>query len=430
MEPLEEILIVDDISDEDDIFVGPDLPNRCKNYSVPVRYIRTPERTGFVKARILGAKEAKGEIIISIDPHSEVTPGWFEPLIDRLIDDPKRIVVPIHDGIDPRTFQHYPMPNDRDQGGFGWLLSDNWEPMPKRKLEARKGDPTLPWDSPTLITCAYGIWKKWFFENGALDGDLYFYGGSDVEFGLRTWMCGGNIENLPCSHVGHIFKAARPFNIPGGDGNVIYRNIRKMAEVFADDWLKFLVAYHPPMRGMVVGGDIAERKKLRADRKCHSFQWYLDNVYPESMLPREYRSFGMIRNPKTDACIDSLFQSPAPKTPAFAQKCWTSTGAQYWSFTRQGRINNDIRCLSTHGAGNDTVMLHKCNYEDKYQAWHWDEESSHIVHNETGRCLTMKPVPSGTGVQLNVLNCGHANFTEHQVWETRNVTLQEVENLK
>jgi polypeptide N-acetylgalactosaminyltransferase len=51
-------------------------------------------------------------------------------------------------------------------------------------------------------------------------------------------MCGGTLEIIPCSHVGHVFRKRSPYSW-GTGGNVLKRNSIRVAEVWMDEYKKY-----------------------------------------------------------------------------------------------------------------------------------------------------------------------------------------------
>jgi polypeptide N-acetylgalactosaminyltransferase len=49
-------------------------------------------------------------------------------------------------------------------------------------------------------------------------------------------MCGGTLEILPCSHVGHIFRKKSPYSWDIGKQNPLKNNLVRLAEVWMDDY--------------------------------------------------------------------------------------------------------------------------------------------------------------------------------------------------
>lgn len=105
-------------------------------------------------------------------------------------------------------------------------------------------------------------------------------------------MCGGTLEFLPCSQVGHVFRDKSPYKWGSGSGNVFRRNTIRLAEVWLDDYAQYFYDRAGSNKGNF--GNISERVKLREDLGCRSFQWYVENVYPDLKLPGDSIAHGEV----------------------------------------------------------------------------------------------------------------------------------------
>lgn len=130
---LKEIILVDDFSDlpELEFHLQSDL-NTQLHYD-NLRYIRNAQREGLIRSRVIGAHEAKGDVLIFLDSHIEVNQQWCEPLLRLIKTENTTLAVPVIDLINADTFQYTSSPLVR--GGFNWGLHYKWENLPEGTLK-------------------------------------------------------------------------------------------------------------------------------------------------------------------------------------------------------------------------------------------------------------------------------------------------------
>ena len=91
---VQEIVLVDDASGPEHTHLQTQLEEYAAKLPVPVKIIRTSERSGLIRARLLGAENAVGSVLTFLDSHVECTEGWLEPLLSEVAKNRKAVVCP------------------------------------------------------------------------------------------------------------------------------------------------------------------------------------------------------------------------------------------------------------------------------------------------------------------------------------------------
>lgn len=95
---LKEIVLVDDGSDAP--WLQQPLDDYLKLLPAKIKLRRMPERQGLMATRTEGARIASAETVTFLDSHIEVNEGWLEPLMNRIKQDRKHVVMPVIDRLE------------------------------------------------------------------------------------------------------------------------------------------------------------------------------------------------------------------------------------------------------------------------------------------------------------------------------------------
>jgi polypeptide N-acetylgalactosaminyltransferase len=312
------------------------------------------------------------------------------------------VVTPVIDVLDDETLRYqYSGAKSTSVGGFDWNLQFNWHAIPERERKRRKSD-VDPVRSPTMAGGLFSISRDYFEHLGAYDPGMDIWGGENLELSFRIWMCGGTLEIIPCSHVGHIFRKRSPYSWKTGV-NVVKKNSIRLAEVWLDEYKKYY--YERFNYDLGAYGDVSGRKALRDRLQCKTFDWFIHNIYPELFIPGEAVASGEIRNKAKAMCLDSAVDHHSMNKPIKMWPCHNQGGNQFWMMSRSGEIRRDEGCMDYAG---QFVMIYPCHSMKGNQEWVYGQDNS-LRHRNTNLCMELTP----DGQKVEMKPC---SGIDRQIW--------------
>lgn len=414
---IKEVLLLDDCSDKENLkkpledyieekfgtFSSKDMPSYSQEKgnqgealfekSGKVRLIRNVERQGLIRSRSRGAESATGDVVVFLDAHCEVNHNWLPPLLAPIANNKKTLTVPIIDGIDSVDFEYRPVYSNNEEHYRGiWEWGMLYKEISLNMSEHLKTHRVSePYDSPTHAGGLFAINRAFFNELGLYDPGLLIWGGENFELSFKVWQCGGRLQWVPCSRVGHIYRPFMPYTFGSmaseRKGPLVLTNYKRVVEVWFDDKYKEYFYTREPLARFYDAGNITKQLELKENLGCKSFDWFMLNVASDVFhdFPRlpPNLEWGEVRLKGTLKCLDT--KGPQPPQQVVLSQCHSLGGNQLFRLNSAGRLSVGERCVD---ATRSKMSLIYCKLGRVDGPWRLD--GHYIIHRLKNLCLTYK----------------------------------------
>jgi glycosyltransferase involved in cell wall biosynthesis len=241
-----EVIVIDDGSTDGSA-------TRVRRRRGRVRVLRVADH-GVARARNLGARHARGRVVVYADAHLRLDRDWWRPMIDALGDRRVGGVAPAITGF---------------RGGrIGYGLTFRNATL---EVRWRRRKPRVAAVAPIIPGCCFATRRDVIEATGGWDDAQLQRGNIDNEGCVRFWMLGYDLVITPDTIVAHKFRKRSPYRV--GWPEFMFNRLRLAFAHFGPDRLARVVASlrgYPGFGealGLLAESDIAQRRRdLRARR--------------------------------------------------------------------------------------------------------------------------------------------------------------------
>ena len=270
-----EIILIDDGSNLTQFFDLLEIKPITDSFSVSVKYFRFQENKGLVYSRRFGCKSASGDVVLVLDSHVEINPGFIEPLLsitDKSYNTIASPIIQFWNNLGENKIWY----NADLYLGFDPYLTWIFSPAPAGYK---------PYPAAAIFGGAYLATKRFLEEVDYFGRGMEGWGYEHLEISLKAWMCGEGTMYVPCSQVLHYNAKRSPMK--HGDrkrANHLLHNAGLVVKSYFSDnaFQDFNLHVHLGKDLDNNSDDIRANKEVLTRNRCpRDYQWIRRHLMPD-----------------------------------------------------------------------------------------------------------------------------------------------------
>ena len=363
-----EVLVVDDGSTLEYLVTDAKV---LVNKVPRARLIRNEDQLGEGRLRNEMARFAQYPTVVFLSPTVVCSPGWLEPLIELLRDEPLTLALPHLDNVnDPVTYDYVKTPDEL-------VVTMTWS-LGLRVVKSHGAPVKDRLASPASRGEVFAVTREFIRKFGLFDEVFNDLGAENLELSLRTWLCGGMVKVAQCSHVG-ILRLNDPLRAHSSD------SVRRIVSLWlpSEKELVFKLAKISDEKSAASLQVASPSNRLQ----CKNFDWFLDEMKNLGILNKQSpkaNQVGMLKV-KTGMCArvgkDSRIDLGSCSTGTYEL---LPTNMEF-ELLSDGRITIGDQCLTTQNTA--YVVAEKCaTTENNHQRFNYDSKQR-LVNDWSSFCL-------------------------------------------
>jgi glycosyltransferase involved in cell wall biosynthesis len=237
-----------------------------------IKSLKTPG-IGTAKARNLGFRFSKGNIVIFSDAHITVPQGWLEKIV-TIPNDYDILAVPIS-------------PDSRSEPKFQGLITYG-QTLNEKLFYKWNLEKPEPFSEVAIAAGGFVIYKRDIFK--ALEGyDAGFntWGYEDIEISVRAWLMGYTTRVLTEFSVYHYFRDKAPYQVDGFAHTynyfrsaLLHLNMERVNKVKEIIYSTFVATGHDPVAGFSLinlklqASNTLKLREIYFQKRKYTDDWY------------------------------------------------------------------------------------------------------------------------------------------------------------